>query len=65
MQAEKGGPTCQGFVSLCKLYAPVESVKGHPITTSGKCCYNFDLHNQNGNFCYLKVIRKKHEPCYD
>jgi len=23
MQEEKGGPTCLGFLSPCKLYAPV------------------------------------------
>jgi len=26
MQVEKGGPTCQEFLSLRKLYAPVESL---------------------------------------
>jgi hypothetical protein len=44
MQAEKDGPTCQGFLFQCKLYAPGESIKGHPIMTSGKCCYNLYLH---------------------
>jgi len=26
MQVEKGGPACQEFLSLRKLYAPVESL---------------------------------------
>jgi len=33
MQEEKGGPTCQGFLSLCKLYAPIATVtvKSDPL----------------------------------
>jgi hypothetical protein len=31
MQEEKGDPTCLGFLSLCKLYAPVGILKNEPI----------------------------------
>ncbi len=49
VQEEKGGLTCQGFLSLHKLYAPVENAGRELCKTCGRVLQLNDLWITNKN----------------